>query len=237
MNSEQLAGNRYQLSVISRQAIAYFSLLIALFLFASCSFDYGPSGDTGPNRPDIVMEDIEYIRVLGGDPQVRFAAELAERWEDLQIMELRNFTFEQLEDWEGTVNAEGSAGAAVVQLESGDVAMSSGVIINIESEDIRITTIELEWRDEERFLFGRDDTEVEIGRSDGTNFTGRGFSVYARSREWAFTGEVQGVFVEEDDDEEDPDETAEESLNGDAAAAEWTGTEPRQPLPPRRISN
>jgi hypothetical protein len=219
--------------------VVLFSLFSFLFSFVvSCSFDYGPSGDAGQKKPDVVMQDIEYVRVLGGEPQVRFAAELAERWEELQIMQLRSFSFEQLENWEGTVNADGSAGAAVVQLESGDVAMSGGVIINVESEDIRISTTELEWRDEEKLLFGRDDTEVEIGRSDGTSFTGLGFSVRARSREWAFTGEVQGIFVEDDDDKEEAEEAAEESLIGDTSAAdERPWIEPRQPLPPRRISN
>ena len=225
----------------------FFSLLICslfsvLFYLASCSFDYGPSGDAERGRPDIIMENIEYMRVREGDPQVRFQAELAERWEDRQIMELRNFSFEQLEDRGETVNAEGSAGTAVVWLESGDVDFSAGVTINIESEDIIIITEEIEWKDSEKTLTGSHDAQVEIERSDGTNFTGIGFSANARTRTWAFLGQVQGTFVENNDDDDDDEEVfeaAEETVDGDEDEdeAEWTGAEPRLPLPQLRIGN
>ena len=70
-----------------------------------CSFNYG-DGEEDRNRPDIVMENIEYVRVRGGDPLVRFRAEYAERWEDRQIMEIRAFSFEQFDNDETSANAQ-----------------------------------------------------------------------------------------------------------------------------------
>ena len=186
--------------------------LAAVLLLGACTFDYG-TDDEDEDRPDIVMEHIEYARVRGGDLQVRFQAEYAERYEERLIMDLQRFSFEQMETGGESVSAEGSAGAAHIRLESGDVTFSGGVRINIESEDLIIETNGLEWRDQERIIFGGQEEEVDIHRSDGTSFTGIGFSADVRSRTWAFAGEVRGTFVdEEDDDDEDSQEDEMEEM-------------------------
>ena len=188
------------------------SLVISLAaLLTACTFDYGTGDGLDDMRPDIVMENIEYVRIRGGDLFARFQAEYAERWERTQTMNLREFAFEQMEDRGETVNVEGSASSARVFLESGDMILSGGVIINIDSEDITINTNELEWRDEDKFLIGSSEEEVEITRSDGTQFTGRGLSASIRSRSWTFSGEVSGTYVEEDEDDELVDSASHEA--------------------------
>ena len=176
------------------------SCLIFAVLLTACSFDYGAGDGLEDEKPDIVMENIEYARVRGGSLLARFQAEHAERWENRQVMQLRTFTFEQMEDQGETVNVEGSAGAAEVQLGSGDIVLSGGVKVSIESEDIIINTSRLEWKDNEKALSAGEENEVEVQRSDGTNFTGRGFSADIRSRTWSFSGYVEGTYVEEDED-------------------------------------
>jgi LPS export ABC transporter protein LptC len=173
--------------------------LISMYLLIACSFDYGAGTGLENTRPDIVMENIEYVRVRGGDMLARFQAEHAERWEELQIMELRNFTFEQMEDHGETVNVEGAAKAATVQIDTGDISLSGGVQISIESEDIVINTAELEWKDKEKTIKGGVEEEVDVKRSDGTTFIGKGFSADIRSRTWSFSGEVKGRYVEKDE--------------------------------------
>ena len=193
----------------------FFLLLSASLLLASCSFDYGDSAGDDGNKPDIVMEKLEYVRFRGGDPKVRFQAEYAERWEESQTMALRNFVFEQFEDKGDTVNAEGRAGSATVLLRSGDISLTRGVRISIDSEDVTIRTAGLEWKDKERTLTGASGYEVDVERSDGTTFSGRGFFADARNRTWVFSGEVKGKYVETDDEKE-TGETAE------AAGEIWT---------------
>jgi LPS export ABC transporter protein LptC len=181
-----------------------------MVLFAACSFDYNSVSAPEQTRPDIAMENLEYVRVRGGDPLVRFQADYAERWEDSQTMALRNFSFEQMEDSGETINAEGRAGNATVELGSGNVAMSGGIRISIESEDIVISTSALQWKDKEKTLTGNEEYEVDIERSDGTSFTGRGFFADARNRVWAFSGEVKGSYVEKDDEDDPPSALEEE---------------------------
>jgi LPS export ABC transporter protein LptC len=188
-------------------------LLLSILFLASCSFDYGNNQAASKDQPDIVMRDVEYVRVRGGDPVVRFQAEEAERFEDKQIMNLSDFSFEQFENHGDEIDAMGKAGQASVALDSGNISLGGGVIISVESEDITIETSGLEWQDKERRLFGTPSGDVNISRSDGTEFNGRGFSADARSRTWTFTSGVSGSYVETDDDEDE--EASEEATDAE----------------------
>jgi LPS export ABC transporter protein LptC len=207
------------------------ALILILLLLGSCSFDYGDTGEAAPEQPDIVMRDVEYVRVRGGDPQVRFRAEGAERYENRQTMELRNFSFEQFNPRGTDVSAMGRAGSARVELDSGNIRMDEGVRIDVESEDIIIETRELRWKDKERFLTAGEGDQVEILRSDGTNFLGRGFSADVRNKTWTFSGGIAGTYIHEDDEEDEDDDEASgegpsEEASGEAAEVPAEGPAP-----------
>jgi LPS export ABC transporter protein LptC len=169
----------------------------------ACSFDYGEETSANEDLPDIVMGDVEYVRVRDGDPVVRFRAQSAERYENRQTMELQNFSFEQFYDHGAAVNATGQAGNALVQLDSGNLQLEKSIILAVESEDITIETDNLSWQDEKRILAGKEDDLVDIQRSDGTVFSGRGFTADARNRTWTFSGSVDGIYIDKDEDKEE----------------------------------
>jgi LPS export ABC transporter protein LptC len=183
-------------------------ILSASFMIPGCSFDYGADSAQNTDLPDLVMNNVEYVRVRDGDPQVRFQAERAERYENQQLMELRNFSFEQFSNHGGEVDSTGKAAAARVELESGNIGLSGGVSLSVDSEDITIQTESLDWLDKERQLSGGPESPVRILRDDGTSFQGRGFTANTRSRRWEFTGPVGGAYVYEEDEEDEgePDE-------------------------------
>jgi LPS export ABC transporter protein LptC len=184
-----------------RRALFPVFLLAVWGLLAACSFDYGGSQNGDENRPDIIMLDVEYVRVRGGDIQVRFQAESAERFETANTMNLKNFSFEEFSD-EDEIDIVGNAGEAFVEMGSGNISLSGGVRVSVESEDFVIETPELRWLDKEKQLSGSSDGEVLITRSDGTNFIGRGFSADARYRTWVFQSGIEGPYVESDSEEE-----------------------------------
>jgi LPS export ABC transporter protein LptC len=148
------------------------------------------------------MESVEYVRMRSADPQARFHAERAERYEERRIMELSNFSFEQFGNQGEDVNAHGRAGSGTVEIDSGDIRMDNMVRIEVESEDIAIETLWLEWKDNDRILFGGDEEEVIIQQQNGTTFTGTGFRADAGRRTWEFSGIVEGTFIQDDDEEE-----------------------------------
>jgi LPS export ABC transporter protein LptC len=193
-----------------------FCLLI--FFLASCSFDYGEQGGADKNQPDIVMEDVDYVRVRSADPQARFQAERVERYEERRVMELRSFAFEQFGNRGEEVNASGRAGSTSFEIDSGDVRMDDGVRIDVESEDIAIETQWLQWKDKERTLSGGEENETNVYQENGTSFTGIGFHADARRRTWEFAGSVSGTYVQDDDEEEEEGK----EIAADAGAEETT---------------
>ncbi|MDR0472522.1 MAG: LPS export ABC transporter periplasmic protein LptC [Treponema sp.] len=188
-----------------------FPIALLFFLFLSCSFDYGNKEEAERVLPDLIMENVDYVRVRGGEPSVRFQAELAERYENKQLMNLKKLVFEQYED-KDTINSSGSAGNAHIELDSGNISFTEDVFISVDSEDITIQTSELKWKDKEKQLSGSPANSVDINRSDGTSFSGVGFFADARYWTWSFDSGVSGVYVEEDDKEEaaDGDEAEDE---------------------------
>jgi len=184
--------------------LPYFLLL--LFALSSCTFDYGESSTSEEELPDLIMENVEYVRVRSADPIARFQAEYAERYERQRVMKLQNFTFEQYGERGEAVNTVGKAGNASVDIETGDIFMDRGVRIEVESEDIIIETSQLEWKDEQRTISSGKEDEVNIYRDNGTSFTGIGLHADARTRIWEFSGSVGGTYIHDDDESEDEPE-------------------------------
>jgi LPS export ABC transporter protein LptC len=191
-----------------------FLLLPALLALAHCSFDYGNTGGSDKNQPDIIMDNVEYVRIRSLDPQARLQAERVERYEERRIMELRNFSFEQFGGHGEEVNAYGRAGKASFELDSGDIRMEDGVLIEVDSEDVSIETARLEWKDKDRTLSGGPSEEVHVYQENGTSFTGIGFQSNARSRTWSFSETVSGTYIHDDDDEDNDSEAASDGEKG-----------------------
>jgi LPS export ABC transporter protein LptC len=188
-------------------------LLVFMLSFSGCSFDYGNAAAEDTGQPDIVMDNVEYVRVRDGDPVVRFQAQRAERYEKRQTMELQDFSFEQFGSHGEDINAAGRAGTASVELDSGNIRMGGGVSIAVDSEDITIETERLDWQDKERVLSGETEGAVHILRENGTSFTGWGFTANARGRTWEFLGGVDGTYIHDDDDDEAEGETGDEGAD------------------------
>ncbi|MCL2245045.1 MAG: LPS export ABC transporter periplasmic protein LptC [Treponema sp.] len=186
-------------TILTAKLPALCSLLALFILLAGCTFDYGEDISSGDSIPDLVMDNVEYVRVRSSDPIARFSAERAERYENLNLMKLINFTFEQYGEDGEEVNAYGSAGRASVDIETSNIIMDNGIRVEVESEDIIIVTEQLEWKDEERLLYTKEDSKVNILQNNGTNFIGIGLRADARKRTWAFYGEVSGTYIYDDE--------------------------------------
>ena len=201
-----------------RSALAHL-LSAALLVLPSCSFDYSSlSEEEGEETPDLVMEDVEYVRVEKGKPVVRLQARSAERFEKDQRMILEYPRFSQYSG-DGTAGAVGSADSASVDMASGDVVLSGDVRLSIPSEDVLIETGGLYWFDETRSLRGTADGRVLIKRADGSFLSGRGFEADGRSKAWNFLRDISGLMVEEEA-AADETEAAPEAAPGEEPAAE-----------------
>lgn len=177
-----------------------FLLFLVYLLFASCTFDYGQSDSTDDDQPDLIMENVEYVRVRSADTLARVQADRMERYEEKRIVKLENITFEQYGESGAEVNVLGNLGYATVETDTGDIFMERGVRIDSKTEDLTLETDRLEWKDEERNLLSGDGDQIYVYKPDGTKFTGTGLRANTRMRTWDFLGRVSGIYIYEENE-------------------------------------
>ena len=183
-----------------------FAYIILIFFITACSFSY----DTvyqNDDDPNLVLDNVEYVRITNGNPEILVKAEEIRHFEAKQTMELEQFSFEQYNAApEGQkaipdINARGKADIARMETDTNNVFIQGDISIEVVSEDISIETTELSWQDKERSISAPG--QVNIRRSDGTTLKGTGFSADVRSRSWEFESAVEGSVVEKDEENDD----------------------------------
>jgi LPS export ABC transporter protein LptC len=204
--------NRYPAPIWTSLVALLFILHTSLFIPA-CSFDYDTAAEDSGNDPDVIMKDVEYVRMENALPMVRIHSKEARRYETKHAMEMDGFSFEQYNPTPAEnseipdINVWGTGGSVQIETDSGNLTMAGGVSIDVKSEDISLNTESLFWEDEERLISAPG--EVTVTRSDGTKLSGRNLYADTRGRQWRFEGAVSGDVVEEDEDEETEEDAAE----------------------------
>ncbi|MDR2953381.1 MAG: LPS export ABC transporter periplasmic protein LptC [Treponema sp.] len=179
---------------------SYCSLFCLLALTTiSCTFDYGEKESDGNDQPDLIMENVEYVRVKSANPLAKLQAERVERYEKQNMIKLENATFEQYGEHGEAVNVSGKTGNATVEIDSGNIFMNRNVTVEVLTEDIILETHQLEWLNESKHLSTGND-EVYVYRKNGTMFSGIGLQSDTRKRNWEFQGSVRGTYIREDED-------------------------------------
>jgi len=179
-----------------------FCLLVSVFTYTSCTFDYGDKESLGDDQPDLIMGNVEYVRVRSANPLAKLQAERVERYEKKSLVKLQNTTFEQYDEQGKEINISGKTGNATVEIDTGNIFMDRNVRIEVIKEEIILETYRLEWIDKSKYLSAGDNNEVFVYKQNGTGFTGIGFQSDARKRSWEFTGRVSGTYSYNDEDTE-----------------------------------
>lgn len=176
-------------------------VVLPFALFAlSCSFDYGSLSDEPEESvPDVVMTEVEYVRVRDGKAVIKLRADSVERYESDRRIVVTAPRFEQYAG-DGSEGASGGSSSALIHSETGDVDLSGDVFLAIPEEELTIETETLSWKDEARELQGGAAAPVLVKKTDGSSLSGTGFTADARSRSWTLSGAVSGVFVEEEEE-------------------------------------
>ena len=180
--------------------------LLCPILITACSFNYDAVSQNDDD-PNLVMENVEYVRITNGNPEVQVKAEELRRYEAKHILELDELSFEQFNAApEGQkaipdINARGKAGAARLETDTNNFLIHGDISIEVVSEDITLETPELSWQNKDRLLNAPG--FVNVTRSDGTTLKGTGFSADVRNRSWEFESAVEGSVVEDEKKTED----------------------------------
>jgi len=174
-------------------------LPVLVFFYSSCTFVYSPPEAEEYDFPNITMEDLTYIRMKDGELSAKLEAETGDRYESKHLMKLKNYKFVQYND-NGEADSDGHGGSAVIEISSNNIQMTDSVEINVESEDYVLKSEDLDWKDAPKTLESNGNSKVNIRRGNGTEVNGTGFFAEIRSRNWSFKSDVEGVYVNEEDE-------------------------------------
>ena len=185
----------FRLSLLNIRA----ALLAVLggFVLSACSFDYSAITETESDKPDLVMQDVDYVRVTDGKISLHMQADQVDRYEKKRLLQVQNIRFEQFSKDSTEPDALGTAGIAQFWTATSDAAFTNGVRIFIKSEDLSVEAKSLQWNDSKKKLSGPQDDQVLLKKTDGSILVGKSFSADGRSRTWQFAGAVSGTYQEE----------------------------------------
>jgi LPS export ABC transporter protein LptC len=176
-------------------------ILISHFLL-SCSFDYEEAiveESFSEKAPESIIIGLSQTVVKEGQIQIVIEVERAEVYEDHKRTIARGLHFIEL-DREGGRLAEGWADKAVYYSETEDAEFSGNVYLYSAKEETSISTAQIKWENEERYLSTPEDVKVILKKDDGSFLEGTGFKANLRRREIQFGGGVNGHYIISDED-------------------------------------
>jgi len=99
----------------------------------SCSFDYGLMEEGESDQPDLVMQDVDYVRVTDGSIAFHMQADRIDHFENNHLFQVQNIRFEQFSEGVTEPDSVGAAGFAQFWTTTQDAVFAEGVRIMIPS--------------------------------------------------------------------------------------------------------
>ncbi len=190
--------------------VAILTLVSAALLGGGCSLNYSDAEmaeDLSKELPNSIVRNYRFVDVRSGQSSLKVYAAEARMYHKAHQTRLTDIFFQEINP-EGEVITEGEAARATLFTQTDNVEMRGKIRFAGSAQEATITSDYLFWNNEERSLKGKPDHTVTIVKSDGTRIKGKGFTANTASEEVTFTEEVEGVYVQED--EEDPENGTEE---------------------------
>lgn len=184
-------------------AALVFSLLLVL-LGGSCSFNYSEAEmaeGLSEEVPNSIIRSYRFVDVRSGRSSFEVYADEARMYHKAHHTRLTNLFFREIAP-DGEVVTEGEAEAATIFTQTDNVEMHGKIRFSGAARESTIVTDYLFWNNAERVLRGKPDHQVTILKSDGTRIEGKGFIADAASQQIEFSQKVDGVYVQEGDENE-----------------------------------
>jgi hypothetical protein len=180
---------------------------VALSLFfLSCSFNYNEGLDTTKSYPDMEMTGVTLSRYEDARVSMTLNAGILELYNSDKVWAGTDVSFTQYsKDGDGKIESEASAGIALIDDEASLYSLGNDVRFVVVKDDLSVEATDLQWAKKTNRLCGSESGEVEITKGDGTLLRGTGFFADTLSREYWFSGVVEGAMVKKDGDEAAPD--------------------------------
>lgn len=188
------------------KALLFTCSIAAVIFLTGCTFDYEEARmaeDLSETVPETVLHEFTQVRMYKGVPQYRVYGSKAETYGKKKETVAEDVLFQEFDD-EGQVVTEGSADRITYFTESENAELTGNLDFYSADEEAGIEGEYLYWNDEKQTLAGRPEERISMEKNDGSAISGRGFTAEISEKAIRFSDAVEGVWVdEEEEDEED----------------------------------
>lgn len=188
------------------KSLGFSALVFAAFAtLTSCSLKYTEDArNVEDSVPEFVFDNVDFSRYEKNKRTIIMRTETLEQYRG-GASYASGVQFETRDD-EGEVEIEGSCDIFASDESEGRYSLYGSIELANHTEDVAISADELRWNERsEQLTSGRNGT-VKMTKGD-TTIIGSGFSASGVSKNFAFTGAVEGFVETEDAADEGADET------------------------------
>lgn len=184
--------------------------MLAAFVLicAGCTFDYEEgriAEDLDETVPETVLREFTQVRMYKGRPQYRVYGSRAETYGKKKETVAENVLFQEFGS-EGEIVTEGSAERITYFTETENAELEGNLDFYSADEEAGIEGDYLYYNDEENTLSGKPEERIIMEKKDGSSLSGRGFAVNISEKEIRFSSGVEGIWVEEDEEDNNKSE-------------------------------
>lgn len=188
-----------------RISLQLICLLTAVLLGGGCSLNYSEAEmaeSLSEELPNSIIRNYRFVDIRSGRSSFRIYAAEARMYHKAHKTQLKDLFFQEINP-DGEVVTEGEAARATIFTQTDDVEMHGDISFSGAPQEATIISDYLFWNNEERRLEGNPEHTVTIIKADGSRIRGKGFSADAAAQRVEFSEAVEGIYVQNDDDEGD----------------------------------
>ena len=179
-------------------------LITAVLLGGGCSLNYSEAEmaeSLSEELPNSIIRSYRFVDIRSGRSSFRIYAAEARMYHKAHETQLKDIFFQEINP-DGEVVTEGEASRATIFTQTDNVEMHGDISFSGSTQEATIISDYLFWNNEERRLEGNPEHTVTIIKADGSRIHGKGFSADAAGQRVEFSEAVEGVYIQDDDEED-----------------------------------
>jgi len=190
---------------MQRNKNAYPLLCFLILLLSNCTLDYNDpdvKAQLADTIPETILYNITQIKVKNGNISSKIEAEKIETFKNKNIMYITKLHYMEIGKT-GAIITEGWADQATYYTDTENAEISGNIYFYSREEEAGVRANYLNWDNQKKILTSGSKEKVTVSRDDGSYVEGSGFSTDFKLKEITFSGDVKGIYIDEEQEEKE----------------------------------
>ena len=178
-------------------------IIIYILFFLGCGLDYRGAvegEDLADKVPNIIFTNFSHTTVEDDKILFKIKADVAKVFDNKNEIILQGINFQEFSKKDGQVITTGKADYAVFHRDTENAEISGSIYFYSATEQATLYAQNLSWQKDKKLLTADPQDLVIIKKDDGSFIQGKMFSADLRRMFVSFLSQVQGRFIEKDDE-------------------------------------